>query len=83
MSETGSMKFWIPLATWLIAVIILTVIVYSFYTPSPTITVTYVVILFAGFYIMWKGKELHKKIQKRIERKLESQRAKKAKKAKR
>jgi len=82
MTNAGSMKFWIPLMTWLIAVIILTVIVYSFYTPSPTITVTYVVILFAGFYIMWRGKELHRKIQKRIERKLESHKAKKAKKAK-
>jgi len=59
-------KVLLPFAAWLIGVIIITYLLFVFYTPSPTITATYIVLVLLGLYILWKGNELQKRIRKKI-----------------
>lgn len=76
-------KLWLPLVTWVTGVIFVTYLLSFFYNPSPTITASYIVILLAGFYILWKGKEISevgKKIQKRVKTKAAAKLGKKGKK---
>jgi amino acid transporter len=74
-------KIWLPLVTWIVSVILVAYLLYSFYTPSPTITVTYIAIVLAGFYIVWKGREISeagKKIKRKIKIKAAAKLKKKA-----
>jgi uncharacterized membrane protein YfcA len=65
-------KVWLPLATWIASVVVVAYLLYTFYDPSPTITVTYIAMVLAGFYIIWKGKKISEKgreIKKKIKTK--------------
>ena len=64
-------KVWLPLVAWIVSVIFVAYLLYSFYNPSPTITVTYIAIVLAGFYIVWKGREISEKGRK-IKRKIKT-----------
>jgi len=65
-----STKFWLPFITWILGVALVTYIIFASYTPSPTIIVTYFAMVLAGFYILWKGKELQNNISRKLKRKL-------------
>ena len=47
----------LPLVTWIFGVILITVLLFFFYTLSPTIITAYLVIVFSGFYILWKSRK--------------------------
>jgi len=61
--KEGDIKSWIPLASWIACVLIVTYLIFLFYTPSPTIIVTYFVIVLLGFYILWRQTKMQKKIK--------------------
>jgi membrane protein YdbS with pleckstrin-like domain len=54
-------KFWLPFATWVIGAVIVTCLLFIFYNPSPTISVTYFVIVLIGFYIMIRSRNAGKR----------------------
>jgi predicted PurR-regulated permease PerM len=73
--KTVDSKVLLPFVAWLAGVIIITYLLLLFYTPlfsippSPSILATYIVIVLLGFYFVWKGHEIKKRIGRRIARK--------------
>ncbi len=56
-----NVMFWLPFATWVIGAALVTVLLFFFYNPSPTISVTYFVIVMLGFYILWRSRSAGRK----------------------
>ena len=54
-------KFWLPFATWVIGAVVVTCLLFIFYNPSPTISVTYFVIILLGFYILLRSRNAGKR----------------------
>lgn len=48
---------WLPLVTWVFGVILITALLFFFYKFSPTIITAYLVIVFLGFYILWRSRK--------------------------
>ena len=56
--ESGQKRVsWLPLVTWVFGVIIITALLLFFYKFSPTIITAYLVIVFSGFYILWRSRK--------------------------
>jgi uncharacterized membrane protein len=54
-------KLFAKILVWIFCVIFLFYLLYIFYTPSPTITAGYFVIVIAGIYILWKGEKIRER----------------------
>lgn len=54
---------WLPFVSWIIGAVIVTCLLFIFYkpSPSPTITTAYFVIILLGFYILWRSKKRQNK----------------------
>ncbi|MEE9323453.1 MAG: LPXTG cell wall anchor domain-containing protein [Candidatus Aenigmarchaeota archaeon] len=52
-----NIEFWIPMVTWIIAVIVITYFIFAFYEVSLAVLGIYVVIIFAGFFILWRRRK--------------------------
>jgi L-asparagine transporter-like permease len=49
---------WLPFVSWILGAAIVTCLLFIFYkpSPSPTITAAYFVIVLLGFYILWRSR---------------------------
>lgn len=57
---------WLPFVSWIVGAVIVTFLLFIFYkpSPSPTISAAYFVIVLLGFYILWRSKKADRRKSK-------------------